>query len=65
MFYKSFFSVIYVLSAVGTEIQGVQLTSSHDMYIKKTCTNMPHEGIREPAPPYPLKKYISEFILEK
>ena len=30
MFYKSFFLVIYFLSAVATEIQAVQLTSNHN-----------------------------------
>ena len=49
MFYKSFFSVIYFPSADSTEIQAVQLTSSHNtlkrharMCPMKACTNLPH-----------------------
>ena len=49
MFYKSFFSVIYFLSAIGTEIQMVQLTGSHNTLKKharmcpmKACGNLPH-----------------------
>ena len=37
MFNKSFLSVFYFLSAVGTEIQAVQLTSSHN----QTCAKVP------------------------
>ena len=56
-FYKSFFSVIYFLSAVGTGIQAVQLTSNHNtlkrharMCPMKACANLPHPIFFNPRP---------------